>query len=511
MCVQTKARSRNPSVPALSPVNSARQRVRRRRPCGRRLVHAHRDADGVQQPERQHDREDPQQDVVGLAQVAAAEPLGPQHLPDEERHPHADDHEHHEQVLQEAEPGGVPDERDGERGREDVAERLQDRRQQDQEPPEDECVHHAGTGALQQLPLTEHHGRLGLHALTDVVGPPDRAAELHQAEEEAPCAGRRSRPPGPRRRRGSRGRPPTRPRAARRQPIRPSRSASLWSGRKVRQRRARPGSGRRCMTIEVRQGIHRLTRGVVNFYLVEDGGPSDARGRRARAGTGTSSPRGSPRSGAPSTTWRPSWSRTRTATTRGSPSGPAWRARPSGSTRPTPRPPVARSRGRTRPAPAGTCCAASSTAPSRTSCATGERRIVPILRALDVRGRRARRRARPPPRAPRARATRRACRAVLLEDRRALLTGDALVTRNPLTGRRGPQIMPSGLNRDSQQALALAGRAVRDPGGPASSRATATPGRARLPRRSAWPVSRAFPDPPPPASICRRRGTISLA
>jgi glyoxylase-like metal-dependent hydrolase (beta-lactamase superfamily II) len=43
--------------------------------------------------------------------------------------------------------------------------------------------------------------------------------------------------------------------------------------------------------------------------------------------------------------------------------------------------------------------------------------------------------------------------AVLLEDRRALLTGDAMVTRNPLTGRKGPQIMPSGLNRDSRQAL----------------------------------------------------------
>jgi glyoxylase-like metal-dependent hydrolase (beta-lactamase superfamily II) len=43
--------------------------------------------------------------------------------------------------------------------------------------------------------------------------------------------------------------------------------------------------------------------------------------------------------------------------------------------------------------------------------------------------------------------------AVYAEDRRALMTGDALVTRNPLTGRRGPQIMPSGLNRDSQQAL----------------------------------------------------------
>lgn len=43
--------------------------------------------------------------------------------------------------------------------------------------------------------------------------------------------------------------------------------------------------------------------------------------------------------------------------------------------------------------------------------------------------------------------------ALLLEDRRVLLTGDALVTRNPLTGRIGPQIMPSGLNRDTPQAL----------------------------------------------------------
>ncbi|MGA8604652.1 MAG: MBL fold metallo-hydrolase [Thermoplasmata archaeon] len=43
--------------------------------------------------------------------------------------------------------------------------------------------------------------------------------------------------------------------------------------------------------------------------------------------------------------------------------------------------------------------------------------------------------------------------AVFLPQRRVLFTGDALVTRNPLTGRRGPQIMPRGLNRDSRQAL----------------------------------------------------------
>ena len=44
--------------------------------------------------------------------------------------------------------------------------------------------------------------------------------------------------------------------------------------------------------------------------------------------------------------------------------------------------------------------------------------------------------------------------AILFEGRRALLTGDVMATRNPLTGRRGPQICPSGLNEDTAQALA---------------------------------------------------------
>jgi glyoxylase-like metal-dependent hydrolase (beta-lactamase superfamily II) len=43
--------------------------------------------------------------------------------------------------------------------------------------------------------------------------------------------------------------------------------------------------------------------------------------------------------------------------------------------------------------------------------------------------------------------------ALLFESRRVVMTGDALVTRNPLTGATGPQIAPSALNRDSQQAL----------------------------------------------------------
>jgi glyoxylase-like metal-dependent hydrolase (beta-lactamase superfamily II) len=44
--------------------------------------------------------------------------------------------------------------------------------------------------------------------------------------------------------------------------------------------------------------------------------------------------------------------------------------------------------------------------------------------------------------------------AIHLEARRVLLSGDSLVTRNPLTGRVGPQIMPSGFNRNTPEALA---------------------------------------------------------
>jgi glyoxylase-like metal-dependent hydrolase (beta-lactamase superfamily II) len=44
--------------------------------------------------------------------------------------------------------------------------------------------------------------------------------------------------------------------------------------------------------------------------------------------------------------------------------------------------------------------------------------------------------------------------AILLEDRSILFTGDVLCTHNAYTGRTGPQIMPSGLNASTPQALA---------------------------------------------------------
>jgi glyoxylase-like metal-dependent hydrolase (beta-lactamase superfamily II) len=44
--------------------------------------------------------------------------------------------------------------------------------------------------------------------------------------------------------------------------------------------------------------------------------------------------------------------------------------------------------------------------------------------------------------------------------RSAVFAGDAICSLNPLTGSRGPQLMPSALNRDSQQALRSLDRVV---------------------------------------------------
>lgn len=46
-------------------------------------------------------------------------------------------------------------------------------------------------------------------------------------------------------------------------------------------------------------------------------------------------------------------------------------------------------------------------------------------------------------------------------DRGALIAGDALCTRNPLTGRTGPQLMPSAFTPDNAQAMASLERIER--------------------------------------------------
>ena len=43
--------------------------------------------------------------------------------------------------------------------------------------------------------------------------------------------------------------------------------------------------------------------------------------------------------------------------------------------------------------------------------------------------------------------------ALYFQDQDLVISGDTLITHNPLTGRTGPQIMPSGFNLDTRQAL----------------------------------------------------------
>src|SRR5437879_9086532 len=92
--------------------------------------------------------------------MRAAEADGPEHLADEEGHGDADEDEPGEGVLEGGEGAPVPDEGKGEGGRVRLAERLDDRREQDHEAPEDEGVHDAREWPLQELALAPDHPQL---------------------------------------------------------------------------------------------------------------------------------------------------------------------------------------------------------------------------------------------------------------------------------------------------------------------------------------------------------------
>ena len=85
-----------------------RERVRDRRPRRRPLVQVERDTGRMPEQQRDHDRRDQRQDEVGLAEMAALEPLGLLHLADPERGQHAREHEHAEDVDEQRVPALVP-------------------------------------------------------------------------------------------------------------------------------------------------------------------------------------------------------------------------------------------------------------------------------------------------------------------------------------------------------------------------------------------------------------------
>jgi glyoxylase-like metal-dependent hydrolase (beta-lactamase superfamily II) len=204
--------------------------------------------------------------------------------------------------------------------------------------------------------------------------------------------------------------------------------------------------------VEVAQGIHRLTQGVVNFYLVEDGGkltlvdagaPRDwdllvralaALGRglddlEAVLLTHAHSDHTGFAERARSTTGAPVWIHQADAEV-------AKGAKPG------------RNDGRTTTY----LLRAEFYRTSLSLARRGATRMIPVQEVstfghgetVAVPGR---------PRAVHAPGHTLGSAALLLEGRRVLLTGDVVVTWNPLTGRNGPQIMPSAFNRDTPQAL----------------------------------------------------------
>ena len=115
--------------------------------------------------------------------------LGPLHLADPEGRDHADEHEHDEEVDEEGEPALVPEPGERVSLRHGADERHHDRREEDEEAPEDEGVDQAGAEALEQLLLPEHDDRLVADALRHVVEPRHGLAEADELrqEERAPA------------------------------------------------------------------------------------------------------------------------------------------------------------------------------------------------------------------------------------------------------------------------------------------------------------------------------------
>jgi hypothetical protein len=104
----------------------------------RRLVDPERDPGTVPDEQGEDDRALEQQDVVGDLEVRAHEPDRALAEPDGERDRHADQGAHREQVDEQGEPALLGEPRDRPVDVHRAEERHHDRRQQDEEAPEQE-------------------------------------------------------------------------------------------------------------------------------------------------------------------------------------------------------------------------------------------------------------------------------------------------------------------------------------------------------------------------------------
>jgi hypothetical protein len=131
--------------------------------------------------ERQDDEPDQEQDEVGLAEVRAVEAARLDDLADPERDRNPGEHGEDEDVDHRHVPPLATEPREGPVTVDRADPRHHDRREQDEEPPEDQCVHHARHEPLEELALAEHDRRLVLDAVRDVVGAVERPRRPNEA------------------------------------------------------------------------------------------------------------------------------------------------------------------------------------------------------------------------------------------------------------------------------------------------------------------------------------------
>src|SRR5438094_425241 len=112
-------------------------------PPGCRGIAAFRDPGRVLPEHPDHDDGDQAEDDEGVDFVALLELARPDDEPVHERHDDADQDQDAKQVLKEGDPGVPADQRQAEAGMDALAERLDDRGQQDDKSPEDEEVENA--------------------------------------------------------------------------------------------------------------------------------------------------------------------------------------------------------------------------------------------------------------------------------------------------------------------------------------------------------------------------------
>ena len=185
------------SLARLGPValpEDLRDRVRDGRGLRGPLVHVGRDQRGVPEQEREHDHRDQAENEIGLAEVAALEARRALHLADPERGRDPDEDEHAEEVDEEREPALMAEPRERRALVDGGDHRHHDRREEDEEAPEDERVDEAGAEPLQELLLPEHDDGLVAGADRDVVEPLHRLAEPDEPGQHEGAAARRARP-----------------------------------------------------------------------------------------------------------------------------------------------------------------------------------------------------------------------------------------------------------------------------------------------------------------------------